>query len=94
MTTSGSALTIDDGDHALDPTTERTIEDLREVITALDRRVPRVERTSELDIARDAAVLRAKALARIAELKKGRNLSGFSFSTDSIRLLRQIMFGR
>ena len=71
MTRNGSALTIDDGEHALDPTTERTIEDLREVITALDRRVPRAERTSELDIARDAAVLRAKALARIAELKKG-----------------------
>jgi hypothetical protein len=42
--------------------------DLEELIAALDRRVPRVERAGEADIARDAAALRAKAVARLAEL--------------------------
>jgi hypothetical protein len=42
------------------------IEDLRELIAAIERRVPRLERAGELDIARDAAALKAKALARIA----------------------------
>jgi hypothetical protein len=41
---------------------------LEELIAALDRRVPRVEQAGEADIARDAAALRAKALARLAEL--------------------------
>jgi hypothetical protein len=42
--------------------------DLEELIAALDRRVPRVERAGEADIARDAAALRAKAVARLAEI--------------------------
>lgn len=42
--------------------------DLEELIAALDRRVPRVERAGEAGIARDAAALRAKAVARLAEL--------------------------
>jgi hypothetical protein len=46
------------------------IDHLRELITALDRRVPRLERTGELDIARDAALLKEKALKRIAKLAK------------------------
>ncbi|HEY5616672.1 MAG TPA: hypothetical protein VIK60_01935 [Vicinamibacterales bacterium] len=58
------------GDQPVDPTACKTITDLRELIAALDRRVPRVERTSEIDIARDAAALRAKALERIAELHR------------------------
>ena len=44
------------------------ISDLRELITALDRRMPRLEREGESDIARDAAELRAVALKRISEL--------------------------
>ena len=48
----------------------RMIEDLRELITALDRRVPHLERTGEIEIARDAAALRKKALERIACLEK------------------------
>ena len=36
---------------------------------ALDRRVPHIERTGEIQIARDAAELREKALKRIAELR-------------------------
>jgi hypothetical protein len=41
---------------------------LRELIAALDRRVPRLERADEAGIARDAAALRARALTRLAEL--------------------------
>jgi hypothetical protein len=45
------------------------IDDLLELITALDRRVPRLQATGEHDIASDAARLRDKALERIAELR-------------------------
>jgi hypothetical protein len=43
---------------------------LRELIAALDRRVPRVESVGEEAIARDAAALKARALKRIAELER------------------------
>lgn len=46
----------------------RIIELLRELTDALDRRVPRVERVGELDIAREAAALKKAALRRIDEL--------------------------
>jgi hypothetical protein len=42
--------------------------DLEELIGALDRRVPRVAYAGEVDIARDAAALRAKAVDRLAEV--------------------------
>lgn len=42
--------------------------ELQELIAALDRRVPRVERAGEASIARDAAALRAKAVRRLAEI--------------------------
>lgn len=42
--------------------------DLREVIQALDRRVPRLQEAGEDAIARDAAALRAKAVKRLADL--------------------------
>jgi hypothetical protein len=45
---------------------------LRELIDALDARVPHLEREGEVPIANDAAALRSKALARIAELELGR----------------------
>jgi len=51
--------------------------ELEELIAALDRRVPRVERAGEADIARDAAGLRAKAVRRLAELT-GKRDSGTS----------------
>ena len=47
----------------------RLIRDLRELIAALDRRVPHVERAGEAVIADDAAALKAKALTRIVELE-------------------------
>ena len=45
------------------------VNDLRELIAALDRRVPRLEREGERDIARDAEGLRRAALKRIGELE-------------------------
>jgi len=47
----------------------RVIEDLRELVRALDRRVPRLDHTGEGLIARDAAHLRNRALERIARLE-------------------------
>jgi hypothetical protein len=46
-----------------------TIEHLRELVEAIDKRSWHFERKGELEIARDAAVLRQKALDRIAELE-------------------------
>ena len=45
--------------------------ELRELIVALDRRVPRVEQAGEASIAHDAALLRAKAVQRLVELEGG-----------------------
>ena len=44
------------------------IRELLELVAALDRRVPRIERAGEISIAGDAAALKAKALQRVAEL--------------------------
>ena len=52
-----------------DETPTEQIQILRELIEALDRRVPHIERTGEVQIARDAASLREKALTRIAALE-------------------------
>jgi len=46
------------------------IEDLRELVRALDRRVPRFDRSGESRIARDAAALKDLALERIARLDR------------------------
>ena len=46
------------------------VRDLLELIAALDRRVPQVQRAGEASIARDAAALRARALKRIEELQR------------------------
>jgi hypothetical protein len=50
---------------AISPT---VIRELMELIDALDRRVPQIERVGEAAIARDAAALKARALKRIEEL--------------------------
>jgi hypothetical protein len=42
--------------------------DLRELVEAIDRRLPQIERAGELGIARDAALLRERALARLSAL--------------------------
>lgn len=59
-------------DDTMDPEKSRsqTVRELEELIAALDRRVPHVERMGELSIARAAAALRADALRRIEELQR------------------------
>ncbi len=49
---------------------EALVHDLRELIAALDRRVPRLERDGERGIAHDAQVLRHAALRRIVEIEE------------------------
>ena len=51
-------------------TSSGVIRRLRELIAALDRRVPQVQRAGEASIARDAAALKARALERIDELER------------------------
>ena len=48
----------------------RIVRELHELIAALDRRLPQVERVGELAIARAAAALRDEALRRIATLER------------------------
>ena len=49
---------------------ERSVlDDLRELVAALDRRVPHLDRKGERDIARDAAALREEAMKRIREIE-------------------------
>ena len=50
--------------------TRTAVRELRELIAALDRRVPQVHRAGEPSIARDAAALRTRALRRIEELER------------------------
>jgi hypothetical protein len=49
----------------------RKLRHLHELIAALDRRVPHVERIGEIEIAREGRALREKALQRIAVLEAG-----------------------
>ena len=53
-----------------EPKRAKTIRRLRELIMALDRRVPRVERVGEVEIARAATGLRSEAVRRIEELER------------------------
>lgn len=52
----------------MEVTVQELTRELEELIAALDRRVPCVERAGEAAIARDAAALREKAVKRLAEL--------------------------
>lgn len=49
--------------------TSRVIAALEELIDALDRRVPHIERAGEMQIAGDAARLRSEAVNRLNELR-------------------------
>ncbi len=51
-------------------TSHSAVRELLELVEALDRRVPQVQRTGEAELARDAAMLRARALKRIEELER------------------------
>lgn len=59
-----------DNKQSLDATAGRAvmIRHLRELIQALDARTPHLERAGEVEIAREAAILKVKALTRLAEL--------------------------
>ena len=57
-------------------TRAQLVRELVELIAALDRRVPHVERAGEIEIARDGAALKARALKRIAQLERGRATVG------------------
>jgi hypothetical protein len=59
-------MNMPDSNRNADPADQ--IRHLRELIDALERRVPMIERIGETEIARDAASLKNKALERIAEL--------------------------
>jgi hypothetical protein len=48
----------------------QTVRELHELIAALDRRLPQVERVGETAIARAAAALKVEALKRIQELER------------------------
>ena len=50
---------------------DQTVRELHELIAALDRRVPHMERAGEVSIARAAAALKDEALRRIQELDRG-----------------------
>jgi hypothetical protein len=57
--------------HTMKARSDQTlVHDLRELIAALDRRVPCLEREGERDIALDAKALKRTALKRIAELER------------------------
>ena len=51
--------------------TIRLIHRLEELIASLDSRVPHLEREGEIQIAREAAALRDKAMRRLAQLQTG-----------------------
>lgn len=50
-------------------TRKKVVARLRELISALDRRVPQIERAGEQRIASEAAVLKREAQDRIAEIE-------------------------
>ena len=50
------------------PDRDHVVAALRELVEALDRRVPHVERLGEVGIAREAAALRREAAKRVKEL--------------------------
>jgi hypothetical protein len=50
-------------------TTGELLSELRELIDALDRRVPHIERAGEAAIAHDADELRRRAMERLAQLE-------------------------
>ena len=59
------------------------VRELQELIAALDRRVPHLERAEETGIARDAAVLRARAVKRLVELSEDETRRIPSTSADT-----------
>jgi hypothetical protein len=63
----------------------RIVRELHELIAALDRRVPHVERVGETAIARAAAALRDEALKRIATLEREAEADATAASSERIQ---------
>ena len=57
---------------AIDAHRTLLIERLRELVAALDQRIPQIAREGERGIAHDSASLKAQAQQRIAELERQR----------------------
>ena len=58
-------------EHPVDADTKsQIVRELDELIAALDRRLPQVERVGEVAIAKAAALLRAEASKRIDEIRR------------------------
>ena len=53
-----------------DSTRAETVRELYELIAALDRRAPQVQRVGEISIARAASALKLEALKRIEQLER------------------------
>jgi hypothetical protein len=51
------------------PHRQRMLADLQALVEAIDRRLPQLQRSSELQIAKEAADLREKAMQLIRELQ-------------------------
>ena len=60
---------------------------LHELVEALDRRVPHLERSGEIQIAKDAEMLRKEAVTRIAALQR----TGLDRTTPDQELVEAIM---
>ena len=58
------------GNESMAMTPDSAVHELQELIAALDRRVPQVQRAGEVSIARQAAALKARALKRIEDLER------------------------
>lgn len=66
-----------------------TIRHLRELIAALAWRLPQVQRIGEARIAHDAALLKAAALARIAELELTMDVDSSSSDEQALGIDKQ-----
>jgi hypothetical protein len=67
---SAEVATMTPGTTAAAGSTAQTVRELLELIAALDRRVPHVERVGEIAIVRAASALKLEALKRIEELEQ------------------------
>lgn len=65
------------------PSDQALVDDLRQLIAAIDRRVPRFEREGEHAIALDAKALKRSAETRIAELEQSAAVPATSSSISS-----------
>lgn len=59
------------------------VRDLRDLIAALDRRIPQLERPSEAEIARSAKALRDMAVRHIRELTGGSRSAAHDVASEA-----------